>query len=122
MRISDWSSDVGSSDLRVARRRRAPTERIDITALGRNIEDEAAAGVERLGALKPRADIFDAAAEPGEIPAQGQRLAARRTNAVVAVVIGERIAEQRGRAIADGVAQIAACAERVALVVRKSVV
>src|SRR3546814_3480891 len=87
MRISDWSSDVCSSDLiaddartdaanvetahlrfaeeeavgqadLVARRRRARAERIDIAALGRDVEDEAAAEVEVLRPLKARADIF----------------------------------------------------------------
>src|SRR3546814_10590266 len=103
---------VGQADL-VARRRRAPTERIDITALGRNIEDEAAAEVEMLRALKARADIFDAAAEPGEILTQGQRLPARRTHAVVAVVMGERINAPQDRSIAGGVDTIAIFSERV---------
>src|SRR3546814_15419953 len=63
-----------------------------------------------------RAERFDVAAEAREILTEGEGLAARRPDAVVAIVIGEGEADQRGRPLADCIAQIAPGDQGIALV------
>src|SRR3546814_18083556 len=74
--------------------------------------DEPAPDRPIFGAVQPRAHIFDAAAQTGEVLAQNHIMAPRRANAVVAGIVDQRIAKGRRRPLADGVAKIAAGEQR----------
>src|SRR3546814_12616026 len=98
MRISDWSSDVCSSDLFDAGRKN------EAAASQGEIFDGAGAGTK----------IFDAAAQAGEVLVENQPFALRRPQPIVQRVVDQRIADRGGGTFADGVAKISASLQRIA--------
>ena len=81
---------------------------LDIAALGLDREDEAAAQRPVFCGVVRDPDIPLAAAKPGELHGRTGHPTPRRVNRVIQILIDERGADHRSRAVADSLAQIAA--------------
>src|SRR3546814_3290279 len=96
---------------------RSLLEREDVAAFRAQREDEAAADRPVFARLGTGADIFDVAAQSREILAEHQPGAGARAQPAVEAVVDQRIADRRGQAVTERIAQIAAGLERIAFAV-----